>query len=194
LRIQDAPLNATARLQAWSRGDKAAFDALVPLVHGELRRLARHYMRQERTGHTLQPTALVNEAYLRLIDLKRMRWQQRAHFLAMASRVMRRILVDSARARRYQKRGGSTQKVSLDEALMVSTEPGRDLVALDDALKGLAAVDPQKGQVVEMRFFGGLTVEECAEALHVSVDTVTREWRLAKVWLLRELSGQRDDP
>ena len=193
MRIQDAPPNATMLLQAWSRGDKAAFDALVPLVHAELRRLARRYMRQERTGHTLQPTALVNEAYLRLIDLKQMQWQHRAHFLAMASRMMRRILVDSSRARRYQKRGGGAPKVSLDEALMVSSESARDLVALDDALNGLAAVDPRKGQVVEMRFFGGLTVDETAEALHVSVDTVTREWRLAKVWLLRELSGKRDD-
>ena len=190
---EDVPPNPTVLLQAWGRGDKAAFDALVPLVHEELRRLARRYMRQERTGHTLQATALVNEAYLRLIDLKRMQWQHRAHFLAMAARLMRRILVDSARSRRYQKRGGGAPKVSLDEALMVSSEPGRDLVALDDALAALAAMDPRKGQVVEMRFFGGLTVEETAEALRVSVDTVTREWRLAKVWLLRELSARRDD-
>ena len=151
-------------------------------------------MGHERPGHTLQATALVNEAYLRLIDVKRMQWQNRAHFFAMSSRLMRRILVDSARARRYQKRGGGAQKVSLDEALVISVEPGQDLVALDDALRALAAMDPRKGQVVEMRFFGGLSVEETAEALHVSADTVMRDWRLAKVWLLRELGGKgRDD-
>ena len=151
-------------------------------------------MGHERPGHTLQATALVNEAYLRLIDVKRMQWQNRAHFFAMSSRLMRRILVDSARARRYQKRGGGARKVSLDEALVLSDEPGQDLVALDDALQALAAMDPRKSQVVEMRFFGGLTVEETAEALHVSADTVMRDWRLAKVWLLRELGGKdRDD-
>jgi RNA polymerase sigma factor (TIGR02999 family) len=181
-------------LQAWGRGDTAALDQLLPLVHEELRRLARRQMRHERPGHTLQATALVNEAYLRLIDVKRIRWQNRAHFFAMAARVMRRILVDSARARGYQKRGGRTQKVSLDEALVVSREPGQDLVALDDALQALAAFDPRKSQVVEMRFFGGLSVEETAQALHVSADTVMRDWRLAKVWLLRELRGTaRDD-
>jgi RNA polymerase sigma factor (TIGR02999 family) len=185
-----SPPNATLLLQAWGRGDKAAFDALVPLVHQELRRLARRQMRQEPRGHTLQATALVNEAYLRLIDLKRIQWTDRAHFFAMAARMMRRILVDWARARRYQKRGGGAPKVGLDEALVVSSETGRDLVAIDDALDALTAVDPRKGQVVEMRFFGGLTVAETAEALHVSVDTVTRDWRLAKVWLLRELTGR----
>ena len=192
--IRSQPQNATALLQAWGRGDQAAFDELFPLVHDELRRLARHHMGHERPGHTLQATALVNEAYLRLIDVKRMQWQNRAHFFAMSSRLMRRILVDSARARRYQKRGGGAQKVSLDEALVISDEPGQDLVALDDALQALAAMDPRKSQVVEMRFFGGLSVEETAEALHVSVDTVMRVWRLAKVWLLRELEGkERDD-
>ncbi len=180
-------------LRAWGGGDETAFDELVPLVHEELRRLARRYMRHERPGHTLQAAALVNEAYLRLIDVNRVPWQNRAHFFAMAARVMRRILVDAARARRYQKRGGGAPKVSLDEALLVSSEPGQDLVALDDALNALAAMDPRRGQVVEMRFFGGLTVAETAEALHVSVDTVMRDWGLAKAWLLRELSPRKGD-
>ena len=150
-------------------------------------------MGHERPGHTLQATALVNEAFLRLIDVKRIQWQNRAHFFAMASRAMRRILVDSARAKHYQKRGGGAQKVSLDEALVVTNEPGQDLVALDDALTALAQVDARKSQVIEMRFFGGLSVEETAEALHVSSDTVMRDWRLAKVWLLRELSGEKPE-
>jgi RNA polymerase sigma factor (TIGR02999 family) len=181
---------ATALLLAWSRGDPAALDRLVPLVYDELRRLARGHLRRERVGHTLQATALVNEAYLRLIEVKRMRWQNRAHFLAMASRVMRRILVESARARRSQKRGGEAQRVSLDEALLVSNESTQDLPALDDALRALAAFDDRKSQVVEMRFFGGLSVEETAEVLRVSPDTVTRDWLVAKVWLLRDLSRQ----
>jgi RNA polymerase sigma factor (TIGR02999 family) len=162
----------------------------VPLVHDELRKLARRQMGHERPGHTLQATALVNEAYLRLIDVHRIKWQNRAHFFAMSARVMRRILVDAARAKGYQKRGGGNQRVTLDDALVVTEEPGQDLVALDDALQALAAVDARKSQVVEMRFFGGLSVEETAEALHVSGDTVMRDWRLAKAWLLRELRGQ----
>jgi RNA polymerase sigma factor (TIGR02999 family) len=186
--------DATVLLQAWRHGDRAAFDQLVPLVHNELRRLARRQMRGERPDHTLQATALVNEAYVRLIDLNQIEWNDRAHFVAMAARVMRRILVDWARARRYQKRGGGAPKVSLDDAVAVSNDPGRDLVALDDALKTLAALDPRKGEVVEMRFFGGLTVEETATALQISVATVMRDWQLAKVWLLRELRrGTRDD-
>ena len=187
--------NATVLLQAWGHGDQAAFDALVPLVHEELRRLARRHMRHERPGHTLQATALVNEAYLRLIDLKRIEWHDRAHFLGMASRMMRRILVDSARARHNQKRGGGQPKLSLDEALEVPHAPGQDFVALDDALEALAALDPRKAQVVEMRFFGGLSVKETATALRVSVDTVMRDWGLARAWLLGELSGstKRDD-
>ena len=148
-------------------------------------------MAGERVGHSLQATALVNEAYLRLIEVNQVRWQNRAHFFAMASRVMRRILVDAARARGYQKRGGGAETVSLDEALLVSGEPRQDLVALDDALNALAAFDLRKSQVVEMRFFGGLRVEETAAALHVSADTVMRDWRLAKAWLVRELSGER---
>ncbi len=178
----------TALLVAWGRGDEDALDQLVPLVHEELRRIARQHMNRERGGHTLQPTALVNEAYLRLIDIKRIQWQDRQHFFAMAARVMRRVLVDAARARRFHKRGGGAQMASLDEASFVSNEPQRDLVELDDALNALAEVDPRKGQVVEMRYFGGLSVEETADALHVSPGTVMRDWRLAKVWLLRELS------
>jgi RNA polymerase sigma-70 factor (ECF subfamily) len=187
-RVLAQPANPTTLLLAWGRGDQAALGRLLPLVHDELRRLARRHMARERVGHTLQATALVNEAYLRLIEITQVRWQNRAHFFAMASRVMRRILVDSARARRYQKRGGGAEQVSLDEALLVSKEPAQDLVALDAALDALAALDSRRSQVVEMRFFGGLSVKETAEALHVSADTVMRDWRLAKVWLLRELS------
>jgi len=156
-------------------------------VHEELRRVARRHMAHERAEHTLQATALVNEAYMRLVDVQRVKWQNRAHFFAMSARLMRRILVDFARSRRYQKRGGGAQKVTLDEALVVSPEPGSDLVRLDEVLTALAAVDSRKAQVVEMRFFGGLSVEETAEALHVSRDTVMRDWKLAKAWLLREL-------
>ena len=166
-----------------------AFDQLVPLVHDELRRLARRYMARERPDHTLQATALVNEAYLRLIDLKQMQWQNRAHFFAMSARVMRRILVDFARAKRNEKRGGGAPKVTLDEALL-PPRASHDLVALDDALQALAAVHPRKSDVVELRYFGGLSLEETAEALHVSVDTVKRDWRFAKLWLLRELGGR----
>jgi RNA polymerase sigma factor (TIGR02999 family) len=180
----------TEWLVAWSGGDESALQRLIPVVHAELRRLARREMRRERDGHTLQTTALVNEAYLRLIDLKRIQWQDRQHFFAMAARVMRRVLVDAARARRFHKRGGGAPMASLDEALVVSNEPRRDLVELDDALNALSVVDPRKAQVVEMRYFGGLSVEETADALQVSPGTVMRDWRLAKVWLLREL-GRR---
>jgi RNA polymerase sigma-70 factor, ECF subfamily len=179
-------MDVTQLLVKWGKGDPAALEELTPVVYEELRRLARHYMANERTGHTLQATALVNEAYMRLVDIHKVQWQNRAHFFAMSARLMRRILVDSARSRKYQKRGAGAQKVSLDERLMVS-EPGRDLVALDDALEQLAKVDERKSKVVEMRFFGGLSVEETAEALSVSVDTVMRDWKLAKAWLLREL-------
>lgn len=185
--MPDAP-NATALLLAWGSGDPAALEQLMPLVYGEMRRLARLHLRRERVGHTLQATALVNEVYLRLIEVSQVQWQNRAHFFAMASRVMRRILVDAARARRYQKRGGGAERVSLDEALLVSNAPAQDLVALDDALNALAAFDIRKSQVIEMRFFGGLSVDETAAALQVSPDTVMRDWRLAKVWLLRELT------
>jgi RNA polymerase sigma factor (TIGR02999 family) len=167
----------------------AALDRLLPLVHGELRRLAGRHMRHERVGHTLQASALVNEAYLRLIEVKQVQWQNRAHFFAMASRLMRRILVDAARAKGYQKRNAGGQKVSLDEAVAVVATPSQDFVALDDALNALEAVDPRKCKVVEMRFFGGMSVEETAEALHVSVGTIKLDWRLAKAWLARELGG-----
>ena len=185
----DSPGSAdiTRLLIDWRGGAQAALEQLIPLVHEELRRLARRQMAHERAGHTLQATALVNEAFVRLIDVRQVKWQDRAHFFAMSSRLMRRILVDFARSKGYQKRGGGAQKVSFDEALVVATEPGQDLVALDDALNALAAFDARKAQVVEMRFFGGLSVEETAEALKVSVDTVMRDWKLAKAWLLREL-------
>jgi RNA polymerase sigma factor (TIGR02999 family) len=167
----------------------AALDRLLPLVHRELRRLAGHHMRHERAGHTLQASALVNEAYLRLIEVKQVQWQNRAHFFAMASRLMRRILVDAARAKGYQKRNAGGQKVSLDEAGAVSASPSQDFVALDDALNALEAVDPRKCKVVEMRFFAGMSVEETAVALHLSVGTIKQDWRLAKAWLARELGG-----
>ena len=175
-------------LLAWNEGDRDAFDALLPLVYEELRRQAARYMRRERTDHTLQATALVNEAYLRLIAIQHVQWQNRAHFFAMAARLMRRILVDDARAKGYQKRGAGAPMLSLDEALIVPVQPARDLVALDDALTALAAIDVRKSQVVEMRFFGGLTLEDTAEALQVSRDTVKRDWKFAKLWLLRELA------
>jgi RNA polymerase sigma-70 factor (ECF subfamily) len=181
--------DATALLVAWGQGDQAAFDALMPLVHDELHQIARRQMAGERAGHTLQATALVNEAYLRLIEVNRMHWQNRAHFFAMAARVMRRILVNAAHARGYQKRGGGAARVTLDEALAVSPATAPDVVALDDALTKLAMTEPRKAQVVELRFFGGLTVEETAEALHVSGVTVMRDWQFAKLWLLREMSA-----
>jgi len=162
----------------------------MPLVHQELRRLARVQMRGERDNHTLQTTALVNEAFLRLIDLRRIEWQDRAHFMALSARLMRRVLVDHARSRNYQKRGGGAAPLALDDVLVASSERGADLVALDDALEDLGRVDPRKSQVVELRFFGGLSVEETAEALSVSPETVMRDWRLAKVWLLREISSR----
>jgi RNA polymerase sigma-70 factor (ECF subfamily) len=184
-----APGAVTELLRAWSDGDEGALERLVPLVEAELRRLARGYMGRERRGHTLQVTALVNEAFLRLTDARRLRWHDRAHFLGISARLMRRVLVDHARARGYQKRGGGAQQVTLDEALLVSPEPAVDLVALDRALVALAAVDVRKSRVIELRFFGGLSVEETADVLHVSADTVKRDWRLAKLWVQRELAG-----
>jgi RNA polymerase sigma factor (TIGR02999 family) len=182
-----SPPDATELLQAWSRGDVSAFDQLVPLVYQELRALAGRYMRNERPDHTLQPTSLVNEAYLRLIDLNRVQWQNRAHFLAVAATTMRRILVEFARSRHRQKRGGDVNLIALDDAPDVGRATNADLVALDEALTALAAVDRRMSQVVEMRFFGGLTVEETAAALNISPETVMRDWKTAKAWLLREL-------
>ena len=177
----------TALLLSWGRGDEAALQQLIPLVHRELHQIARRCLKGERPGHTLQPTALVNEAYLRLVDVRRVSWQNRTHFLAMSARLMRRVLVDFARSRQYQKRGGAVMKVSLDAAHGVGTERGQDLVALDEALISLSAIDERKARVIEMRFFGGLTVEETAEVLEVSRETVLRDWRLARAWLMQEL-------
>lgn len=174
-------------LLAWSRGDQSATEKLIPLVYQELRKLAHRQMRRERPDHTLATTGLVNEAYLRLIDSQHVRWHDRAHFLGVSALLMRRILVDFARSHRYQKRGGGARLVSLDENLAVAHHRGTDLVALNDALDELAVIDPRKSRVVEMKFFGGLTAEEIAEVLHVSSDTVLRDWKLAKSWLLREM-------
>jgi RNA polymerase sigma factor (TIGR02999 family) len=180
----------TQLLLAWSDGDQTALDRLVPLVHGELRRLARRYMNRESPGHLLQTTALVNEAYMRLVDAGQVKWQNRAHFFAISARVMRRILVDFARRSNKLKRGGNAIEVSFDEALVVSANRGADLVAIDDALTTLAAFDPRQSQVVELRFFGGLKDNEIAEVLKVSHGTVRRDWRLARAWLHRELSNR----
>jgi RNA polymerase sigma-70 factor (ECF subfamily) len=180
-------VDVTGLLRAWGAGDEAALERLIPVVHQELRRVARRCMAGERAGHTLQTTALINEAYIRLLGVQHVNWQDRAHFVAVAARQMRRILVDSARARRYQKRGGGAIQVTLDEAMGL-LERGRDLVALDEALDALAKFDERKSRVIELRFFGGLSVEETAAILGVSADTVMRDWRLAKGWLRRELN------
>lgn len=192
--IEPSTHEVTALLLAWNQGDASALEKLTPLVYQELHRLARGYMGREHAGHTLQATALVNEAYLRLIDSSRVRWQNRAHFFAVSAQLMRRILVDFARSRNYLKRGGDVPRVSLSEAFEMAGKQDADLAALDDALHSLAGVDPRKCHVVELRFFGGLSVEETAEVLQVSPDTVMRDWRLAKLWLLRELSkGAADE-
>ena len=183
----------TQLLQSWSEGNQEALDKLVPLVHAELHRLARHYMSNERPGHTLQTTELVNEAYVRLIDWKNVRWQNRAHFFGVAAQIMRRILVDFARSRASAKKGGGTQYVSLSEAMTISPERGEDLIALDDALESLSELDSRKSRIVELRFFGGLSVEETAEVLKISARTVMRDWGLAQAWLYRELSGVKCD-
>ena len=182
----------SALLRAWSDGDQGALETLTPIVYGELHRLAGRYMKGEHTGHSLQTTALVNEAYMRLVDYKRMQWQDRAHFFAVSAQVMRRILVDHAR-RHNLKRGGKVAHVSLDEAACVESARDTDLVALDRAMEALARIDPRKVQVVEMRFFGGLNVEETAEVLRVSPITVKRDWRAAKLWLYREMAGGTPD-
>ena len=176
-------------LLTWRGGDEEALSRLIPVLERELHRIAQRCMAGERVGHSLQATALVNEAYIRLVDVRRMDWQNRAHFLAMAARLMRRILVDSARAKRYQKRGGGGVRITFDQDLPVAGDAPADLVALDDALHELAKMDERRSQVIELRFFGGLTVEETAVVLKVAPDTVMRDSRLAKAWLARELSG-----
>jgi RNA polymerase sigma-70 factor (ECF subfamily) len=178
----------TGLLLDWGSGDKAALEKLIPLVYKELRRMAHQYMRRERAGNTLQTSALINEAYIRLIDYKRMRWQDRAHFFAVAAQAMRRILVERARSRRRDKRGGAAQKVSLDEAADLAVDRAADIIALDDALIELSVIAPRKGQIVELRYFGGLSIDEAAEVLGVSSPTVQREWRAAKAWLYRAIS------
>lgn len=185
-----SPKEITQLLVAWSDGDESALDHLAPLIHSELHRLAHHYMSRERPGHLLQTSALVNEAYVRLIDWKNVRWQNRAHFFGVAAQLMRRILVDFARERQYLKRGGGALQVSLSEAAFLTVQRSTDFVALDEALTALAEIDRRKVRVVELRFFAGLSVEEVAEVLKVSKETVMRDWRLAKVWLLRELEGE----
>jgi RNA polymerase sigma factor (TIGR02999 family) len=184
-----SPQQVTQLLAAWSSGDRAALDELMPLVYEELRRLAHQYMNRERPGHTLQTSALINEAYVRLVNQKEIQWQDRAHFFGIAARLMRQVLVDYARKRNYAKRGGGAQQVALDEALIVSKERAAEVVALDDALGSLAEIDPRQSQIVEMRFFGGLTIEETAEVLAVSPGTVMREWTLAKAWLRRAMTS-----
>jgi len=183
----------TGLLLAWSSGEDSALEQLAPLVHQELRRLAHHYMAGERPDHTLQTTALVNEAYLRLVDCRQVRWQDRAHFFAVSARLMRRVLVDYARSRRYLKRGGGARRISLDEGMSVSGHVGEDLMALDEVLGELGAFDPRMAKVVELRFFGGLSVKETAEVLNVCEGTVMRDWRLARAWLLRELNETNGD-
>jgi RNA polymerase sigma-70 factor (ECF subfamily) len=187
LMIKPSPREITQLLLAWNNGEKEALDRLMPLVHQELHRLAHRYMRRERPGNTLQTSALVNEAYLRLIDSSRVRWQNRAHFFAISAQLMRRILVDLARDRHNLKRGGATTRLSLDEALTVAHERSGDLVALDEALITLASLDVRQSRVVELRFFGGLSNVEAAEVLKVSEGTIRRDWSLAKAWLQREM-------
>ena len=185
-----SPQEVTRLLQAWKAGDEGALERLMPLVYDELHRLARRHMAAEQTGHPLQTTALVHEVYLRLVDANTIDWQNRAHFYAICSRLMRRILIDFARSRNYQKRGPNFAHIQLEEAATISANVGSELLAVDEALKQLATIDTRKGEVVEMRFFGGLTVEEIAAALSVSPETVMRDWKLAKAWLLRELSHE----
>jgi RNA polymerase sigma-70 factor, ECF subfamily len=187
--MTSAPRDITRLLLAWNNGDEAALEELTPLVYAELHRLARRYMGRERSGHTLQTSALVNEAYLRLIDWKNVRWQNRAHFFAVSAQLMRRILVDFARANTYAKRGGGAPHLDLEEVAVVSPDRGTDIVALDEALTSLAALSPRQSQVVELRFFGGLSLEETAEVLKVSIGTVRRDWSLARAWLHRAVTS-----
>lgn len=187
--MQQTQQNVTQLLIGWSKGDKEALDKLVPLVYDELRRQAARYLRRERVGHTLQTTALIHEAYLRLIDQKNVHWQNRAHFFGIAAQLMRRILVDHARTKKRAKRGGSDVRVSLSEATLQTQAQDLDIVALDEALERLAEIDEQQSRIVELRFFSGLTVEETAEVLSISTATVKRDWSMAKAWLHREVSG-----
>ena len=182
------PSEVTQLLIDWSRGDQAALEQLIPLIHAELRRLARYHMGRENPGHTLQTSALINEAYIRLVDQQNVPWQNRAHFLAVSAQVMRHILIDHARSHTAAKRGGGALKVPLDEAMALNDQRANELLALDDALNSLAAMDARKSQIIELRFFGGLSIEETAEAMKISRITVTREWRSAKAWLRREMN------
>lgn len=190
---EPATHEVTRLLSDWKSGDEAALNRLIPLIYDDLHRLARRYMAAEQTGHPLQTTALVHEVYLRLVDANSIDWQDRAHFYAICARLMRRILIDFARSRNYQKRGAQFAHIQLEEAATVSEAAGSEILAVDEALKQLAEVDSRKSDVVEMRFFGGMTVEETAAALRVSAETVARDWKLAKAWLLRELSHEDHD-
>jgi RNA polymerase sigma factor (TIGR02999 family) len=185
--------DVTRLLINWTNGDKTALEALMPMVYGELHRLAKRYLRRERSDHTLQSTALVHEAYLRLVDQKGVQWQNRAHFFAVAAQMIRRILVDHARTHNAEKRGGGACKLALDEAIAVPQRRDLNLVALDEAIDGLAAIDPQQGRIVELRFFGGLSIEETSEVLNISPATVKRDWAVAKAWLYRDLSGREPE-
>jgi RNA polymerase sigma factor (TIGR02999 family) len=187
------PNEITERLIAWGAGDRAALDQLLPVVYQELRRMAGNYLRQENPGHTLQPTALVHEAWLRLIDQARVDWRNRAQFFGVAAQMMRRILVDHAKAKHREKRGGDAVKLSLDDVINLSRERAADLIALDDALDELTRVDERKSRVVELRYFGGFTVEEIAQILEVSPETVMRDWKLAKAWLYQQIRQEADE-
>lgn len=184
------PQEVTQLLVDWGNGNQAALDRLMPVVYTELRQLAHRYMRRERPGHTMQTTALIHEAYLRLVDQNQVRWQHQAHFFGIAARLMRQILIEHARSRTRAKRGGGVGTISLDEAAIVSQARATELLALDDALERLATIDPRKSQVVELRFFGGLSVEEAAQVLNIAPNTVLRDWRMAKAWLRREISHE----
>ena len=188
---RDSGGDVTQLLSAWSSGDETALEQIIPLVYRELHLRAERYMAAEQSGHTLQTTALVNEVYLRLIDLPQRNWENRAHFLAICAQLMRRILVDFARSRNSQKRGGGPRNLPLDEALTVCGEAPQEIIKVDDALKNLSTFDARKSRVVELRFFGGLGVEETAEVLKVSPETVMREWKMAKIWLIREIRGSK---
>jgi RNA polymerase sigma-70 factor (ECF subfamily) len=187
-----SPRDVTQLLQAWSEGDPTAPEKLAPLIYAELRKLAHRYMRRENPGHTLETGALLNEAYMRLADWKNARWENRAHFYGVAAEIMRRVLVDNARSRSYQKRGAGARPVSLEDGMVIAPERGPDLLALDEAMKRLAEFDERKSKVVELRFFGGLSVDETAAVLNVSPFTVIRDWNLAKAWLQRELRSKAD--